>query len=58
MPRETAESASFIARELLCHATGLTREQVIANRDMLATEKACEEMARMTARMRMGEPLA
>jgi len=58
MPREDAESASIIARELLCHATGLSREQVIANRDMLATEKACEEMDRMTARVMLGEPLA
>ncbi len=58
MPREDADSASFIARQLLCHASGMTREQVLANRDMPATEKCCTEMERMTARVMMGEPLA
>ena len=58
MPREDAETASFIARELLCHATGLRREEIIANRDRCATEQACSEMERLTARVMLGEPLA
>ncbi|MBQ3529114.1 MAG: peptide chain release factor N(5)-glutamine methyltransferase [Oscillospiraceae bacterium] len=58
MPKEDAESASFIARELLCRATGLRREQIIADRNAPATPKACEEMDRMTARVMLGEPLA
>ena len=58
MPREDAESASLIARELLCHATGMSREQVLANRDSYATEQACEAMGRMTAKIMQGEPLA
>ena len=58
MPKEDAESASFIARELLCHATGLRKEQIIADRNAPATRKACEEMDRMTAQVMQGEPLA
>ena len=58
MPREDAESASFIARQLLCQATGMSREQVIANQNAYAAEKACEEMDRMTAQIMQGKPLA
>lgn len=58
MPKEGAESAAFIARELLCHATGLRKEQIIADRNAPASQKACEEMERMTARVMLGEPLA
>lgn len=58
MPREDAESASFIARELLCHATGLRKEQIVADRNATATQKACEKMDQMTARVMLGEPLA
>ena len=58
MPKEDADSAAFIARELLCHATGLRKEQIIADRNAPATRKACEEMDRMTARVMLGEPLA
>ena len=58
MPKEDAELASFIARELLCHATGLRKEQIIADKNAPAPQKACEEMDRMTARIMLGEPLA
>ena len=58
MPKEDAESASFIARELLCHATGLRKEQILSDRNAPATQKACEEMDRMTTRVMLGEPLA
>ena len=58
MPKEDAESASFIARELLCHATGLRKEQIVADRNATATQKACEKMDQMTARVMLGEPLA
>ena len=58
MPREDAETASFIARQLLCHATGMSKEQVIANKDTYATDKISEEMERMTAYIMQGMPLA
>ena len=58
MPREDAETASFIARQLLCHATGMSKEQVIANKDTYATDKISEEMDRMTAYIMQGMPLA
>lgn len=56
--KEDAESATFLARQLLCHASGMTREQILANRDMPATKDTCQTMERMTARILFGEPLA
>ncbi len=55
---EDAETAAFIARELLCHATGKTREQVIAHRDLYASEDVCAKMDFMVQRLLLGEPLA
>lgn len=56
--KEDAESATFLARQLLCHASGMTREQILANLDMPASKETCEAMERMTARILFGEPLA
>lgn len=56
--KEDAESATFLARQLLCHASGMTREQILANLDMPASKETCQAMERMTARILFGEPLA
>ena len=58
MAQEDAEPAGFLARELLCHVTGKTREQVIAGRDLYASEQICDEISRLTDRLLTGEPLA
>ena len=55
---EDADTASFLARELLCYVSGLPREQVIAQRERYASEKICEQMLLLTQRLLNGEPLA
>ncbi len=56
--RETPEDAGMLARQLLCHATGRSQEQVIAQRDTPADDRTCEAMEYALARLMMGEPLA
>jgi len=58
LAQEDGDSASFMARELLSHVSGLSREQVIANREHYASEQACEEMPKLVERLLQGEPLA
>ncbi len=58
MDREDAQTASFLAREILCHVTGKTQEQVIADRQMYASESVCQEMQRLVWRVLADEPLA
>lgn len=58
MATEDADSASFIARQLLCHVSGKTPEQVLTNREMYASEEVCAAMDFATHRALSGEPLA
>ncbi len=58
LQNEDADTASFLARELLCYVTGMSREQVIAQREYYASEKTCEQMLLLTQRILGGEPLA
>ncbi len=58
LTREDADTAGFLARELLCHVTGKTREQVIANREHYAKEGTYGELMQLTNRLLAGEPLA
>lgn len=58
LQNEDADTASLWAREILCHASGMSREQVIAQRDMYASEKTAEQMLLLTQRLLNGEPLA
>lgn len=58
MTQEDEQTASLLARDLLCHVTGKTREQVIAHRDLYATEQTCLAMAEAVTRVKGGEPLA
>lgn len=55
---EDTQSAGQIARELLSNATGLTQEQVIANREKYVSEDTCAAVEQMTGRILSGEPLA
>ncbi len=55
---EDADTAGLLARELLCFVTGMTREQVIAQRERYASEQTCEKMLLLTQRLLNGEPLA
>lgn len=58
LTQEDDQTASLLARDLLCHVTGKTREQVIAQREMYASEQACYAMAEAVNRVLVGEPLA
>ena len=55
---EDADTAGFLARELLCYVTEKSREQVIAQREQYASEQTCEKMLLLTQRLLKGEPLA
>ena len=55
---EDQQSASLLARNLLCHVSGKTQEQVIANQDLFANEEVCQAMEQAVERVMAGEPLA
>ena len=55
---EDPDSASLLARNLLCHVTGKTQEAIIADREMYASEEACKAMDAAVSRVLSGEPLA
>ena len=56
--QEDHQTASLMARNLLCHVTGMTQEQIIAQRDMYVNEKACQQMDAAVQRLMNQEPLA
>lgn len=58
LTKEDGETAGFIARQLLCHVTGMSREQVLAQQNHYASEKACGDMPLLVNRILAGEPLA
>lgn len=58
MTQEDQQTASLLARDLLCHVTGKTRERVIAEREMYAGESQCCAMSEAVTRVLSGEPLA
>ena len=58
MTQEEPQDASLLARNLLCHVTGKTQEEVIAHRELYANESMCSAMEEATARILAGEPLA
>lgn len=58
MAAEDAQSAGSISRQLLCHVSGKTQEQVVAARDMYASEEICAGMDFAAHRILSGEPLA
>lgn len=55
--QEEPQMASLMARNLLQHVTGMTQEQILAQRDMYVNEKVCEAMAAAVQRLMDGEPL-
>ncbi len=58
MTQEDAQTASLLARNLLCHVTGKSQEAVIADREMYAGETVCVAMEQSVQRVLAGEPLA
>lgn len=58
MATEDAQTASLLARNLLCYLTGKTQEEILAGRELYASEKTCLEMERAVRRLLDGEPIA
>ena len=58
MATEDMQSAGMLARQLLCHASGKTHEEILAGRELYASEEVCRQMEVLTARLIGGEPLA
>ena len=41
MTQEDVQTAGLLARELLCHVTGKTKEQLLTDSQMYASEQTC-----------------
>ncbi len=58
MESEDQQTASFLARNLLCYVSGKSHEAVIADREKYATEEVCDAMDEAVKRILQEEPLA
>lgn len=58
MSAEDMQMAGMLARQLLCHVSGKSQEQILADRELYASEEICTRMAELTSRVIAGEPLA
>ena len=56
--QEDEQTASLMARNLVCHITGKAQEQVLAQREMYVNEQVCQQMDAAVQRLMNGEPLA
>ena len=55
---EDKNTASLLARNLLCHATGKSQQQLIADMEHYGSQAVCERMEDAVQRILSGEPLA
>ena len=58
LAKEDAEIAGMMARHLLTHVSGKRQEEILANRDLYASEEICQAMEAGVKRLLTGEPLA
>lgn len=58
MATEDQDTASHLARNLLCYVSGKSHESLINDRDKYATEAIGEEMEKLVGRILKDEPLA
>ncbi|MBE6959283.1 MAG: peptide chain release factor N(5)-glutamine methyltransferase [Ruminococcaceae bacterium] len=58
METEDTQSAGMLARYLLCHVTGKTREQLLADGEMYVGDEVCTAAEDCVRRVLAGEPLA
>lgn len=58
MTQEDPQTAGLLARNLLCHVTGKTNEQILSDREMYAGDGVCDAMQAAVSRVLKGEPLA
>ena len=54
---QEGQFAANVARELLCAASGKTAEQIIADRELYASQEVCELMESFVRRKLHGEPM-
>lgn len=55
---EDEQTASLLARNLLCYVSGKNQEQIVADREMYANQDICQAMDDAVQRVLHGEPLA
>lgn len=58
MAMEEEQMASVLARSLLCYVSGKSHEQMVADRELYASEEICKAMEDAVLRVLQGEPLA
>lgn len=58
LTEEDGQTASLLARNLLCHVSGKTQEQLLADQNLYAGEEVCKEMEEAVGRVKEQEPLA
>ena len=58
MEKEDPQIATMMARSILCHVTGKSRESILMDREVVATEEECAAMKACLDRLLNGEPLA
>ena len=55
---EDAPTANLLARNLVCHYTGKTPEQILTDREMYVGDAACDAVMDAAKRVIGGEPIA
>ena len=58
MEKEDPQIATMMARSILCHVTGKSRESILMDRESTATEEECTALDVCLKRLLKGEPLA
>ena len=58
MESEEPQMAAMLARNLLCHVTGKTVEELMRDLEMYASAAVSEQLDALVARVQAGEPLA
>ena len=56
--QEDIQTAGLLARDLLCHITGKSREKLLTDMDMYVSDDVIDQMNRAKDRVLAGEPLA
>lgn len=58
LTKEDADSAAFLARELISYATGKSKERIVADGQYYVSDDVCSKVFALTERILSGEPLA
>ncbi len=58
MEQETPQYAAMLARQLLCHVSGKTQEELLRDQQLYASEQVEADLLALVDRVAAGEPLA